>query len=202
MTFGRTALLAGIAAIALAGLPRLAAAEDAARHVLTVQLPDGQIEQIQYTGDIAPRVVFVPGAPRALAPVALVGAPSPFAMLEAMSAQMDQEMAGLMHQVEMMTAPAAGPGGLTEAAFGNLPQGVTEYRSVSTLTPNGVCTQTIRITGAADGARPRMISQTTGSCGTDAQPAAAPTIPAPVSQPHTIQVRDLTPAPSRPTYHG
>jgi hypothetical protein len=200
----KTAFLAGGAALALVGLPHLAAARDAARHVLSVELPDGQIEQIQYIGDVAPQVLFVPAPMRALMPVAdPFGPDSPFAMLQAMSARMDQEMSGLMHQVESLGAqPGVGPGNLTEAAFGHVPAGVTAYSVVQTITPNGVCTRTTRTTGAPGALHPRTVSQVSGDCGSQAVPTEMPAAPTPGSRPHTIEVKDVTPLPATPTWRG
>jgi hypothetical protein len=51
MRLVRKAILAGAAAIALAGTAGLAAAEIKNAHVLDVRLPDGSLAQIQYVGD-------------------------------------------------------------------------------------------------------------------------------------------------------
>jgi hypothetical protein len=61
----RTALLAGAAAIAVAGLSGVAAARDLNTHVMTVEVPGGGVAEIRYTGDLPPQVVFSP-APTAL----------------------------------------------------------------------------------------------------------------------------------------
>ena len=49
-------ILAGVA-VALAGATAVAAAERAHDHVLTVMLPDGSVEHVRYSGDVAPRIV-------------------------------------------------------------------------------------------------------------------------------------------------
>ena len=54
----RTALLAGAAAIAAAGLSGVAAARDLSTHVMNVQVPGGGVAEICYTGDVPPQVVF------------------------------------------------------------------------------------------------------------------------------------------------
>ena len=48
----RTPLLAGAAAVALAALSGAAAARDFNTHLMTVQLPDGSVAEIRYTGDV------------------------------------------------------------------------------------------------------------------------------------------------------
>ena len=72
----RTALVAGAAVIAVAGISGVATARDLNTHVMTVQLPGGGVAEIRYTGDLPPQVVLGP-APTAL--VAFFGPASPFA---------------------------------------------------------------------------------------------------------------------------
>src|SRR5271166_163388 len=52
----RTALLAGTAAVAVAGLSGVALARDL--HVMTVRLPGGGVAEIRYTGDAARRLFW------------------------------------------------------------------------------------------------------------------------------------------------
>lgn len=199
----RALCLAGVAAIALAGSFGLAEAKDPAVHVMTVQLPTGEVAQIQYVGDVAPGMVLVPVA-EPVSTMPPVG--NPFAMMDAMAAQMDREMASLMHQVDRMSA--ASEPGLTEAGFGQVPAGVTEYSVVSTLMPNGVCTRTVRISATPGQAQPRMVSQASGACGEEAHDQAVPaeqTAPVPSSRgTRTIEVKDQIPVLPRqaPTYRG
>jgi hypothetical protein len=60
----RIALLAGAAGIVLAGLTGLATARTvtnpAQTHVLNIRLPNGQVEQVRYTGDVPPTVILAP----------------------------------------------------------------------------------------------------------------------------------------------
>lgn len=65
----RTAVLAGVAAIAAAGAA-MAASQDT--HVMKVALPDGSVARIEYKGDVAPKVVVAPA--RSLpVPISFVG---------------------------------------------------------------------------------------------------------------------------------
>jgi hypothetical protein len=52
-------LIAGIAAVALAGSATWAADNV---HEMTVQLPDGGVEHITYTGNVAPKIVVQPNS--------------------------------------------------------------------------------------------------------------------------------------------
>jgi hypothetical protein len=71
-------------------------------HVSTVRLPNGQVEQVRYTGDVPPTVTLAPD----VAPTAYVLA-SPFAMLERMSADMDRQAAALFQALDTIPAPRA-----------------------------------------------------------------------------------------------
>ena len=164
----RTALLAGAAAIAVAGLSGVAAARDLNTHVRTVQVPGGGVAEIRYTGDVPPQVVFSP-APTALGAFmpfgAFFGPASPFATLDRISAAMDREAASLMRQAEMLAnAPAFAPNQPIEMALGNLPPGTESYSMASTWSGNGVCTWSVEITSPANGGKPRVVSHSSGNC--------------------------------------
>lgn len=174
-------LLAGVAAVACLGVAALAAspksqAPTAQDHVLTVRLPDGSVEQIRYSGDVAPKVVVsASGLP--MADFGPANSASPFAMLERMSAQMDREMAEMMRNAPPMPSLAA-PGAMQraaagqEAAFGQLPAGMQSYSFVSTMRGGHACSRSVQITSQGAGHAPRVVSQTSGDCA--AQPGATP----------------------------
>jgi hypothetical protein len=181
MRISTSLILAGATVIGLAGLaPTIARELD--RHTVTVRLPDGGVETIQYTGKVAPKVSFranpvfgpVDGSWAAFAPV---GFPS-FAALDQISAAMDRQMDMMMHQAQMMAAtPQSQP--LFRATLNGVPQGAASFSMVSETTSNGVCTHVTRITQGAGDAKPVVVSQTSGSCGDaahSATPAADPDI--------------------------
>jgi hypothetical protein len=68
--------------------------------------------------------------------------------------------------------PSAPDQPLSAAALSNLPVG-TSYSMVSETTGNGVCTRITQITKAAGDAKPRIVSQNMGNCGTGLKPAVA-----------------------------
>ena len=72
MRFARTTILAGGAAMLLAGTAAYAADK---LHTMNVSLPDGSVAQIEYSGDVAPKVSVVP----ATVPIAYA---DPFAELD------------------------------------------------------------------------------------------------------------------------
>ncbi|HTU54089.1 MAG TPA: hypothetical protein VMF62_08975 [Acetobacteraceae bacterium] len=203
----RRALLAGIACAALAGFSGPALAKSPEFHVLTVQLPGGGVEHISYTGDVPPMIVIAPiAAPggAAFTPMpAFFGPNSPFAMMDRISAEMNREAASLMRQVESLAAPPMpGAGALTEAAFGQFPPGASGYSLVSTMTGNGVCTESMQITYSGNGA-PKVVSSRSGDCGPatgGAAPAAVHVAPAPARKlpPGTILASTASAQPYAP----
>lgn len=168
MRIAKHLALAGAGALALAVGTGLALAQPL--HSMTVRLPDGGIAQIRYSGNIPPRVAFMPGPPAsaymrsAYARPAYYRAASPFATLDRISAQMDREMDALMSEVAM-TPPLANPQAMFNVDMRNLPPGALQYSAVSTVAGGGnFCTRSIEITRGASGARPRIVERTSGDC--------------------------------------
>lgn len=183
----RTAFLTAAAAILVAAAAGTAGAQTwppteqpiGKTHVLTLRLPNGQVEQVRYIGDVAPTVVLVPNTmPTAFAPA------SPFAMLEQMSADMDRQAAVLFQNINTLTA-------MNTAGFGLLP----------VMSGSGVCARSVQITFAGDGHAPHVVSQTSGDCGPtrgSAAPAVLPNPPAPIHGPGLVEAKADTPPPNLP----
>lgn len=173
MAKSKTLLSVGLCAAALLGLASFAAAQGHARtHVMTVRLPDGSVEQIRYTGDIAPRVVVSAQA----APVVManpVAAPfdwnAPFALLDQVSAQMDRQSQAMMQELDALAMPGAGV-----AAFGGpaFDQGLA---FASSLTGKGVCGHSVEVTQSG-GQAAAVVRRSWGDCAKT--PAAKPASPA------------------------
>ena len=92
MNLPKVALFAGVGALALAGIAR---AETPETHVLTIELPNGQVEHIRYTGDVAPAVTLEP----IFAPTPTAMLADPFVVLRQISAEMDAQAAAMMQDV-------------------------------------------------------------------------------------------------------
>lgn len=152
-----TTLLAGVAAVALAGT--------AFAHTMTVRLPGGATETITYSGNVAPQIAFGPTPD------------SPFALMQQISAEMDREAAAMMNQMDQLQSVAlrqvANGGQPLEVALTNLPRGAQSYSVVSTLSSGGVCTQSMQITSQGPGQKPQVVTHSSGNCG--AMGATAPT---------------------------
>jgi len=184
MQIMRTVLVAGVAAIALAGASGLALAQGSDSHVLTVQLPDGAVEQIRYTGDVPPQIILAPRAE----PIG-----SPFAMLERLSAEMDRQAAVMFQAMDTLAAQPF-PGTLTEAGMRGLPGGGQTYSIVSTGSGSGVCSRSIEVTYTGHG-QPKVVSQTSGDCGAERPvPTALPAAQPPAHPAGTIEVKAEGPA--------
>jgi hypothetical protein len=184
-------LLAGVAAVGLAGAARAA---DPQTHVMTVQLPGGGVEQIRYSGNVAPQVVVQPMPYTAMQPV--FAADPAFATLNRISAEMDREAAYMLRQAQAL---ATQPTGVTETAVGNMPAGSQSYSFVSTMNGNNVCMRSTQITSRGDGQAPQVVTHTSGNCnalpgsaGSTALPTAQP--PAPQG-PEMLQTRAVGPHP-------
>jgi hypothetical protein len=172
MRISTSLILAGATVIGLAGLaPTVARELDT--HTVTVRVPGGGVETIEYAGKVAPKVSFqaIPVSGPVDAPFIAftpMGFPS-FAALDRISAVMDQQMNAMMHQAQLMVAMPQDQ--LRNAVMRGVPQGATSFSMVSETSGNGVCTHVTRITQRAGDARPQVVSQTSGDCGRAAHSA-------------------------------
>jgi hypothetical protein len=209
MKYVKPLLLAGLASVAAAGYAGFAHAGTPDVKTMTVQLPGGGIEEIEYTGNVAPQVILAPALPpdaAAITPMAMPGGMSdPFAALAQLSAEMDQQAAAMINAANAMAAGAMGPPGpLVPAGFAQMPPGSTGYSFVSSISGGGqgACMQSLEITSMGNGQAPRVVSHSSGNCGGapslsapgGAVPAALPAAPVPAQpQPQLIRVRYLEP---------
>ncbi|OCC22771.1 hypothetical protein MB02_15290 [Croceicoccus estronivorus] len=189
----RTALIAGVLTVAAAGAA-VAASEHV--HVMKVDLPDGGVARIHYTGDVAPKVEFVPakaGVPAFALPVAFSSLDdeaffAPFARMDQIMAQMEQRHRAMMQMVAQMDSQAskargkAAANGTAPVGFvttGTLPAGTTMHYSFysSTNGKNG-CTQTVEWRSDGSSKQPQVTRASSGDCdsvkpSTTPKPAAA-----------------------------
>jgi hypothetical protein len=185
----RNVLVAGVASMALAGLAGHALAGGSQTHVMTVQLPSGAVEQIRYTGDVAPQIVVNPdlGDAGFFGPVAWN---DPFPMFARISAQMDREMNSMLREARVLSAePFGAAPGVTEAALGKLPAGTESYSFVSTMSGNGVCGRSVQVTSEGPGHKPNVVTKSFGNCNAGAVPSELPGASAPASAPGVVEVK-------------
>jgi hypothetical protein len=169
-----TAILAGFAALALAGTAALAAGNAVSFHEMTVRLPGGGLEHIRYTGNVAPEVIVDATPFGVFWPVPVGVAPaSGFAAFDRLQAQMDRDMSNLLHEARAMeSASFAERPGLDEAALKGLGPGSSSYSVVSFSSGGGFCTQSVRISTPANGGKPQVVSKRSGDCGAQSGGAA------------------------------
>ncbi|MGZ3256324.1 MAG: hypothetical protein ACXU68_06070 [Croceibacterium sp.] len=157
MRFARTTILAGGAALLLAGTAAVAAEK---LHTMNVSLPDGSVAQIEYTGDVAPKVAVQPAD---AVPVAFV---DPFAELDRMAAYMEAQHQAMMQQVAAMEKAAAAGGSAAPGMVtvsGNLPAG-THFTYISSTTDANGCTQTVEYSSDGNSQQPKVTRTSAGSC--------------------------------------
>jgi hypothetical protein len=161
-------LLAGVGAVALAGV---AAAQTAPMHRMTIQLPDGSVEQIQYSGPVAPRVSVTPAtaAEIAVTPFWPAGPDPMLAQFEQVSAAMDREADAMMQQAAaIMNQPGMitfGPNSVWQIDSTAMPPGAQSYSYAATIGPNGAsCSESMTVTAAGPGRKPHVVRHESGNC--------------------------------------
>lgn len=176
------AILAGTAALLAAGT---AVAETSKTHHMKVALPDGSTANIEYVGDVAPKVTVTPAERTA---ARFDAAYDPFAgidrMVAAMQARHDamvRQMAALERSAAQGAPLAAGqPGQLPSQLIvsGNMPQG-SQFTMVQSSTDANGCTRTVRYSSDGSGQQPQKTEVSSGKCGkAEAAPAPAEEAPA------------------------
>lgn len=198
----RVSLLAGIAAVAVAGFSGWAHARSAQLHTLTVRLPGGGVEQIEYIGNTPPQV-SVSTSPAVTAVPALFGPDSLFAQMDRISAAMDRQAAALFRETAALAGDSnlmTGPNLFTRTDLADMPAGSQSYTVVSTASPGGVCEQSVQITATGNGP-PQVVRHTAGRCAPVGGAGAAigvPTAQPGPRRPHVIMTRAHRPVRARP----
>jgi hypothetical protein len=160
-------VLAGVAAVAIAGSAALAAGNSLPLHHMTVRLPDSGSIDVAYAGNVPPRVTV----DRSPFDVAWPGFPDfsfgpSSAEIQRISADMERQMNTLMHQAQTsmrMAAPGSGSDLLAINA-GDLPAGSMSYSFVSTSNGHTMCSRSVEVTKPANGAKPKVVTHSSGNC--------------------------------------
>ena len=158
-------------------------------HNLMIALPDGSVQHIRYTGEVAPQVVILP-ASEAIAPIAMFDAfDAPFAQLDRMVAEMDRENDAMLRQAALLAAqPANGVAHPGLTMVGQLPAGTVTYSFVSTSNGKASCSQSWQMTSYGPNQKPKLVSHSSGNCA--ASPMQA--LPTTQAEPDTASPK-LTP---------
>ena len=176
MRFTRATILAGGAALLLAGTAAVAADK---LHHMQVALPDGSVAQIDYAGNVAPKVVVEP------ADAASLVAFDPFAGFDRIAAQMEAQQQAMMQQIAAMQQAAAqaahaAPG---QTLVADVPAGVHYSYYSSTTDANG-CTRTVQYSSDGSRAQPKVTEASSGNCDSikPSGPVPAAAKPAPADE--------------------
>lgn len=158
----RTAVLTGIAALAVAGVG-LAAVRDT--HTIKVNLPDGSVARIEYRGDVAPKLAFAPLSHAIPVGLAEGFDNAPFAALDHVAAEMDRQAAAMIPlAMQLQAPPLLAQGKLETAALGKMPAGTMHYEFVSTSSGSGACTRSLEMTSYGPDRKPEIVSTSSGDC--------------------------------------
>lgn len=162
-------LLLAIGILAITGSAVLADVLPTAHH-LVVRLPRGGTEQSSYTGDAAPRIVFLSDATEPLMVKPAAELWLPFAGLDRISADMHQMAAAIDRQMsvamqELQFVSLAVQNDMTDATLRSFPAGAESYSFVSIMNGRNVCTREVQITSMGNSAKPKVVSYSSGNCG-------------------------------------
>ena len=154
----------------------VAEAATAKLHTLKVDAPDGAVVEVQYSGNVAPRVQVVP-AGQVVVPAVMPVMTDPFAQMERVSAIMDAHMQAMMQraallqqQAAQMQQEAVAHGqvadqtmpGFTVAA--DMPKGMHMTYYSATTDANG-CTRTVSYSSDGSDAAPKLTQAVSDGCG-------------------------------------
>lgn len=168
----RTAVLSGVAALAVAGAA-LAASRN--MHVMNVGLPGGAVARIEYEGDVAPKVIVAPA--QEAVPVNLFDTvdTAPFDIFDRIAASMDRDMGAMVHEIgAFQPMLPSRDGNFDLAALGKLPPGTIRYHFVSTSDGSNTCRRSVAVTSYGPDQKPKVVLASSGDC-TSTNRASTPT---------------------------
>lgn len=178
--------LLGAAALAVLGAG-VAEAATAKLHSMKLDAPGGSVVEVQYTGDVAPRVEVVPASQADVSVMA-----DPFAEMARVSAMMDAHMHAMMQraailqqQAAQMQQQAVAHGAAAQAApgfmvAGGMPKGMQVTYYSATTDANG-CTRSVSYSSDGSGAAPQLTRAASDGC--DAVQPNSHAIPAKAEKP-------------------
>jgi hypothetical protein len=142
-------------------------------HTMKVDAPDGTVIHVQYSGDVAPEVRFIPADE--VRQVRMPVVPDPFARMERISAIMEAQMQPMMmqrvavlrQQAAVMQQNAIAAGAATPAPgltlVGHVPEGVHVTYYSSTTSADG-CTRTVSYSSNGRGTAPKIVQAASDAC--------------------------------------
>ncbi len=134
---------------------------------MQVDAPDGSVVHVRYSGDVAPKVEFVPV--EAISPADMPVMADSFAHMERISAMMDAQMNAMMQRAAMMQQHAVAGGSSSTGGVpgftvvGDMPQGAHVTYYSSSTDANG-CTRSVSYSSDGSGAEPKMTQAASDGC--------------------------------------
>jgi len=162
---GAAAMLAGAA---IAAAPKT--------HKMDVPLPDGSVAQIEYVGDVAPKVTIARPSMADAAGAWGMAFPS-FAGFDKMIEEMNRRTHDMMRRAQEMSRQPARAAPYI-ASYGDLPAGQTSTTVVSVSNGGAICTRTTEVVSQGAGKPPKVTSNVSGQCSGEAAPPVRTTHPA------------------------
>jgi hypothetical protein len=156
-----------IAALAMGAAASTAAAAAPERRVIAVALPDGSTAHIEYYGNIAPKVIVVPGRV-AWAPIAI-----PRFDANRVIAQMERQRDAMLRQVQLLSRGGLAVPGRTvrTVSLANAPAGSSRVHVVTVSDGGRTCTRRTEVTSLGPGKAPKVVTSVSGDCSVDGAPA-------------------------------
>ena len=169
----RKRYILGAAALIVAGAC-VAEAASAELHSMKVNLPDGSVANVQYTGDVAPKILIRPASAQDIAQAnavlvpRMVAMPDVFAQMDRISAQMELQTAAMLRRAAQMQQVAIAQGangapGVTVVSTGNMPKGA-HFSYVSTTTDAKGCTRTVSYSSDGSSQTPQLTKTASDAC--------------------------------------
>jgi hypothetical protein len=182
------------AGLTLAGTAAWAENKVPSVHEMSVQLPSGAVERIQYTGNVPPKVIIGSAPFEAFwsSPIGF-GIDSSFARLERISAEMNRRMEQLFRRASTQWPDQQT---INASTLRGLPPGTTGYSWTVTSTGDGYCTHMLQITSPANGGKAQVVSNTSGNC--NGKPGKAQRTLGPSLRSDDVTPVKLKPSPASP----
>lgn len=164
-------------ALALAGTAAYAASNNSDVHHMTLRMPDGGIAQIEYTGNVAPKISVAPMTQADFDAFAPQAAFMPIADFARIQADMNRQMNAMLEQVDAMNAymarAFAHANGPIEATLNGMPQGNANATTlISTSSDGNFCERSVEVS-IVNGKR-NVVRHQSGNCGNAAADHVAP----------------------------
>jgi hypothetical protein len=156
------------------------------KHDMTLRLPNGGLERIAYSGNVAPKITIVPEEEMFFVPAgvwwSVPSLDSVSSDLQGIDAAMNQHLVATLQEMNRLTATS--PKNINESVQ-PMPAGSEDFAIVTTTNGHQGCTREMQIIGLGLGKTPKIVSHSSGDCAGVAAPSGSTGL-----GPHFTQVVD------------